>query len=72
VTTNDPQLFERALRFHDVGSIRSPYTENLKGGVLSAFAACNFRMNEFTGAVLKGQLQKLRRSARAPRSARVR
>ena len=27
--------------------------------MLAAFAACNFRMNEFTGAVLKGQLQKL-------------
>ena len=27
--------------------------------MLAAFASCNFRMNEFTGAVLKGQLQKL-------------
>ena len=25
VTTNDPVLFERAMRFHDVGSVRSPY-----------------------------------------------
>jgi len=59
VTTNDPKLFERAIRFHDVGVIRAPYTETLKGGLLAAFAACNFRMNEFTGAVLKGQVQKL-------------
>ena len=59
VTTNDPELFERALRFHDVGSVRSPYKESLGGGLLAAFASCNFRMNEFTGAVLKGQLQKL-------------
>jgi 8-amino-3,8-dideoxy-alpha-D-manno-octulosonate transaminase len=59
VTTSDPELFERAVRFHDVGSIRSPYKESLKGGLLAAFASCNFRMNEFTGAVLKGQLQKL-------------
>jgi 8-amino-3,8-dideoxy-alpha-D-manno-octulosonate transaminase len=59
VTTSDPELFERAVRFHDVGSIRSPYRESLKGGLLAAFASCNFRMNEFTGAVLKGQLQKL-------------
>ncbi len=59
VTTNDAKLFERALRFHDVGSLRAPYTEALGGGLLAAFAACNFRMNEFTGAVLKGQLQKL-------------
>jgi len=59
VTTNDPKLFERAVRFHDVGSIRAPYTEELKGGLLQGFAACNFRMNEFTGAVLYGQVQKL-------------
>jgi 8-amino-3,8-dideoxy-alpha-D-manno-octulosonate transaminase len=61
VTTNDPELFERAVRFHDVGSIRSPYKESLGGGLLAAFASCNFRMNEFTGAVLKGQLTKLER-----------
>ncbi len=59
VLTNDAKLFERALRFHDVGSIRSPYREDLKGGSLASFAALNFRMNEFTGAVLKGQVQKL-------------
>jgi len=59
VVSNDDKLFERAMRFHDVGSIRSPYSEELKGGLLAAFASCNFRMNEFTGAVLKAQLQKL-------------
>jgi 8-amino-3,8-dideoxy-alpha-D-manno-octulosonate transaminase len=59
VVTNDSEIFERAVRFHDVGSIRTPYKEALKGGVIAAFASCNFRMNEFTGAVLKGQLQKL-------------
>jgi 8-amino-3,8-dideoxy-alpha-D-manno-octulosonate transaminase len=59
VTTNDPELFERAVRFHDVGVIRSPYSQELNGGLLAAFASCNFRMSEFTGAVLKGQLQKL-------------
>ena len=59
VTTNDARLFERAIRFHDVGAIRSPYTESLGGGLLASFASCNFRMNEFTGAVLKAQVQKL-------------
>ena len=59
VVSNNPEIFERAIRFHDVGSIRSPYKEAFKGGLLAAFAACNFRMNEFTGAVLKGQVQKL-------------
>ena len=59
VVTNDTELFERAVRFHDVSSVRSPYKEDFGGGLLAGFAACNFRMNEFTGAVLKGQLQKL-------------
>ncbi len=59
VTSSDPELFERAVRFHDVGVIRSPYKESLGGGLMAAFASCNFRMNEFTGAVLKGQLTKL-------------
>jgi 8-amino-3,8-dideoxy-alpha-D-manno-octulosonate transaminase len=59
VTTKDPRLFERAVRFHDVSSVRAPYNAELKGGLLSGFTSCNFRMNEFTGAVLKAQLQKL-------------
>jgi len=59
VVSSDGKLFERATRFHDVGSLRPPYTDELKGGLLAAFASCNFRMNEFTGAVLKGQLTKL-------------
>ncbi len=58
VTSNDPKLFERAVRFHDVGTLRI-HSQELGGGILAAFASCNFRMNEFTGAVLKGQLQKL-------------
>ncbi len=59
VVSNDPKIFERAVRFHDVGAIRSPYKESFGGGALASFTGCNFRMNEFTGAVLKGQLQKL-------------
>jgi dTDP-4-amino-4,6-dideoxygalactose transaminase len=59
VVTSDPKLFERAFRFHDVGTLHAPYTEVLGGGLLAAFAACNFRMSEFTGAVLCGQLKKL-------------
>lgn len=59
VVTSDPELFERAFRFHDFGALQPPYRDALGGGLLPAFAACNFRMNEFTGAVLRGQLQKL-------------
>ena len=46
----------------------------LKGGVLAGFVSCNFRMNEFTGAVLCGQLQKLETICKALRtnSAKVR
>ena len=74
VVSNRSDLAERAIRFHDVSALRSPYKEDLGGGLLSGFAACNFRMSEFTGAVLKGQLTKLetictrlRRNARAVR-----
>jgi 8-amino-3,8-dideoxy-alpha-D-manno-octulosonate transaminase len=59
VTTNDPVLYERALRFHDVGVTGRAYNDAFKSGVLPSFAACNFRMNEFTAAVLCGQLRKL-------------
>jgi 8-amino-3,8-dideoxy-alpha-D-manno-octulosonate transaminase len=58
VTSNDAKLFERAVRFHDVGVVRC-HAEDIGGGILAAFAACNFRMNEFTGAVLKAQVKKL-------------
>ncbi len=58
VTSNNPKLFERAVRFHDVGTLRI-HSPDLGGGILAAFASCNFRMNEFTGAVLKAQVQKL-------------
>ncbi len=59
VTTNDPVLYERAFRFHDVGTVGRSFNESIGGGVLAGFASCNFRMNEFTGAVLRGQLKKL-------------
>ena len=59
IVTDDPELFERAIRFHDCGSIRSPYSQELDGGKMEGFAASNFRMNEFTGAILKAQEQDL-------------
>jgi 8-amino-3,8-dideoxy-alpha-D-manno-octulosonate transaminase len=59
VTTNDPALYERAFRFHDVGGMSRAYNESVGNGVLAGFASCNFRMNEFTAAVLRGQLRKL-------------
>jgi 8-amino-3,8-dideoxy-alpha-D-manno-octulosonate transaminase len=61
VVSNDPVIFERAVRFHDVATLRDPYRGALGGGVLGRFTAANFRMSEFTGAVLRAQLRKLER-----------
>lgn len=58
LVSNDPEIFERAVRFHDVGILRVHGGE-LDGGTLDTFPAANFRMSEFTGAVLRGQLRKL-------------
>jgi 8-amino-3,8-dideoxy-alpha-D-manno-octulosonate transaminase len=59
VTTNDPVLFERAGRFHDVGSLRGPHEKLVGKPRLEPFVGCNFRMSEFTGGVLLAQTRKL-------------
>ena len=59
VTTNDPVLFERAGRFHDVGSLRGPHEKLVGKPQLEPFVGCNFRMSEFTGGVLLAQTRKL-------------
>lgn len=61
VVTNDPLLYERAVRFHDMGGFRSLFEERTGGSRAPEFAGENFRMNEFTGAVLGAQLPKLDR-----------
>jgi 8-amino-3,8-dideoxy-alpha-D-manno-octulosonate transaminase len=61
VVTNDPQLFERAARFHDLGALRSLHQQVVGEERLSRFAGCNFRMSEFTGGVLLAQIRKLDR-----------
>ena len=59
LTTNDPVLFERAARFHDLGGLR-PLHEKVAGGHhLDFFPGANFRMSEFTGGVILAQLRKL-------------
>ena len=61
VVTNDPLLFERATRFHDLGGLRPPH-EKLVGKAQSDwFVGTNFRMSEFTGGVLLAQVRKLDR-----------
>ena len=59
VVTNDRVLFERAARYHDLGTLR-PLHEKVAGGAkLDSFAGNQFRMSEFTGGVLVAQLRKL-------------
>jgi 8-amino-3,8-dideoxy-alpha-D-manno-octulosonate transaminase len=53
VVTNDPYLFERAYRFHDV-TVRKDFPAKLH-----FIPGLNYRMSEFTGGVLLAQLHKL-------------
>lgn len=59
LTTNDPLLFERAARFHDLGGLRALHEKMAGGHHLEFFPGANFRMSEFTGGVLVAQLRKL-------------
>lgn len=68
VYTNDPVMFERAVRFHDVGTLRAPHQKWLGEARLTPLMGANFRMNEFTGAVLLAQIRKLDKVAASIRS----
>jgi dTDP-4-amino-4,6-dideoxygalactose transaminase len=59
VVTNDPLLFERSSRYHDLGLLRPPHQTAIGGARLQAFAGSQYRMNEFTGGVLLAQMGKL-------------
>jgi 8-amino-3,8-dideoxy-alpha-D-manno-octulosonate transaminase len=61
VVTNDPRLFERASRFHDVGGLRGPHQEVVGEPKVESLIGTNYRMSEFTGGVLLAQLRKLDR-----------
>jgi 8-amino-3,8-dideoxy-alpha-D-manno-octulosonate transaminase len=61
VVTNDPVLFERASRFHDLGGFRGPHEQAVGKAQLDWFAGANYRMNEFSGGVLLAQVRKLDR-----------
>ncbi|MFC5402971.1 DegT/DnrJ/EryC1/StrS family aminotransferase [Cohnella soli] len=69
VVTNDPNLFIRAVRFHDQGIFREQERYGLHSvDEADAFAGLNFRMSEFTGAVMGEQLAKLPEIIRRMRS----
>jgi 8-amino-3,8-dideoxy-alpha-D-manno-octulosonate transaminase len=59
VVTNDPLLFERASRFHDLGGLRPPHQAIVGKPQTDWFIGSQFRMNEFSGGVLLAQLRKL-------------
>jgi 8-amino-3,8-dideoxy-alpha-D-manno-octulosonate transaminase len=59
VVTSDPEIFERACRFHDAGSLSRPHQQMLGQGKLTPLVGTNFRMSEFTGGVMLAQLRKL-------------
>jgi 8-amino-3,8-dideoxy-alpha-D-manno-octulosonate transaminase len=69
VVTNNPELFERASRFHDLGGLRAPHQEAIGGKpALDWFIGTNFRMNEFSGGVLLAQTRKLDKIVTAVRT----
>ncbi|MFB3906502.1 MAG: DegT/DnrJ/EryC1/StrS family aminotransferase [Acidobacteriota bacterium] len=72
VVTNDPVLFERAGRFHDVGGFRGPHQALVGTPQLQPFVGCNFRMSEFTGGVLLAQTRKLGEIVKRCRAAATR
>lgn len=61
LVTSDAALFERAVRFHDVGMFRPMHQQITGEQRLTPFVGANFRMNEFSGGVLLAQLRKLDR-----------
>lgn len=61
VYSSDPVLMERAIRFHDVGTLRAVHQEWLGQSKLDSVPGANFRMTEFTAGVLLAQVRKLDR-----------
>lgn len=59
VVSSDPVIYERAARFHNMGTIHQVFLDRVGKRRVETFAGENFRMSEFTGAVLGAQLTKL-------------
>jgi 8-amino-3,8-dideoxy-alpha-D-manno-octulosonate transaminase len=60
--TNEPYRFERAARYHDCGMLRDGHAKVLaQASRMRNFSSAQYRMNEFTAAVLRAQLRKLDR-----------
>jgi len=72
VITNDPVLYERAVRYHDQGQVRAPHAALLGKLRVQPFAGENYRMSEVAGAIASAQLRKLPTILRKMRAARAR
>jgi 8-amino-3,8-dideoxy-alpha-D-manno-octulosonate transaminase len=58
--TNNQELFEKAVRYHDLGMIRPTFEKRLNSPVVTETSlGMQFRMNELTGAVALAQFRKL-------------
>ena len=63
VTARDPVVFERAVRYHDLGLYRKAFqAQTGQPPAVPDFSGLQFRMNELTGAVGLAQLRKLDRA----------
>ncbi len=60
VVTNDAAIFERAVRYHDLGFVRPTFAAQMEGQpAMAEFAGSQFRMNETTAAVALAQFDRL-------------
>ena len=59
VVTNDPALWERAVRYHDQGSARMEELDDTLPEGSPLMIGINFRMSEITGAIGLVQLQRM-------------
>lgn len=59
VVTDDARLYERAVRFHDQGSVRMEELDETSTGGTQLIIGVNFRMTELTAAVGLAQLKKM-------------
>jgi 8-amino-3,8-dideoxy-alpha-D-manno-octulosonate transaminase len=59
VATSNPEIFERATRYHDLGLLRPVHQEWVGAAQVEPFLGAGFRLNEFSGGVLLAQVRKL-------------
>src|SRR3989442_1990924 len=58
VACMDPTLYERAVRFHDIGQVRTVHAD-IKKPTVPSFVGDQFRMTELCAAMALAQLRKV-------------